>query len=645
MAGRRDSRIPRVVALAILIWCLDAEALTIYRIGGEDAPLPREVEAGEAQFRQLNWLDVDPDLGGFSEGVKIDADGIEPFFFEPDESLTPTIWDREGYLQRHVYTGFTVDAKVYPVADGDSTTSYEEVQPIESDHTVFGTDFLFDLGGMFPVHRVKFYPPPGAEDKVVEAALVATSTGMEDPASVPVQYRFQGRLHGFGIVLAIVAEITENKSPEVEMVLPGDPVRYVLVHTQSQERIWEIAEIEIYTEGYIPEAEYRTNIIDLGAFANLGWIRWSGRQDREARVEIRSQAGDDSDPNVYWRRTFRGGEQVPFGLSGQELTRSAYDRLEIAQRGDITHDTNNWEVWSAALDFGDSSGTPLTVSRPHRYIQFQSDFRSVQRDGGRIGYLEFATSPRTVTDLVGEVDPFRAPAATPTDFTYVVRPVIEAGDGTFDALDLHLAGGHIDTVTQVRIGGQVVTHEVLEDEGDRVLVRFPYMDAADNGELLEIVLRGEIFRFGANFSGRVLDSEARLEVGQPIRPGDATEALDGNRFLVETTAASRQVLGNLVFDPPVLTPNGDGVNDDLTISYDLFKVTGSVPVRVQVRDLSGRLVADVYDGEDRVGRHPRAWSGRDQGGALVPPGVYVCRVEVETARGTEQVVGVVSVAY
>jgi hypothetical protein len=633
------------VFLALLGWSANADALTVYRIGGEDAPPPPEVEAGQATFVQLSWLDVDPSLGGFDEGVKLETSRIEPFFFERDENLSATIWDRDGYVQRHVYTGFTLDDLFRLVTDGDPTTSYLEVQPIESDHTVFGTDFLFDLGGLFPVQRVRFYPPPGSEDKVVEAAVVATSTGREDPTSIQAEYRFQRRLSGFGIVLGVVAEITENKNPVVEMDLPGDPVRYVLIHTQSQERIWEIAEIEIFTEGYVPRAKYRTNIIDLRESSNLGWIRWSGRQDDEARVEIRSQAGADGDPNVYWRKTFRGDEQVIFGFSGQELTRRTYDRLEIAQRGDITRDTQNWEVWSAAFDFADSSGTALAVTRPHRFIQFQVDFHSILRDGGGIDYLEFATSPRTVSDIVGEVDPLRAPAATLTDFTFVVRPVIEAGDGSFDALDLRLTGGHIDAVNEVRIGGQVVMHEILANAGNRVLVRFPAMDQTDNGELLEVEVQGEIFRFGASFSGSVINSESPLEVGQPIRPGDATETLDGNRFLVETTKERGKVLGNLVFDPPVVTPNGDGRNDEMTISYDLFKITGTVPVTLRIRDLSGRLTAEIYGGQDGVGRHPRPWTGLDLDGVLVPPGVYVCQVEVETAHGSEQVVGVVYVVY
>ena len=634
-------------ALLWLAWAgwSTAEALTIYRIGGESVPLPPEAQEGQAEFRQLSWEDVVPELGGGNEGLRISSDGIEPFFFAADESLTQTINQRGGSLRRHVYTGFTLDDKINPIADGDQTTFYEELQPIERDHTVFGTDFLFDLGGLFPIRQVRFYPPPGKENRVVEAALVATSNGREDPRSVPIRHRFQSRLHGFGIVLDIVGEIEENKQPVVEIDLPGDPIRYLLLHTQPQEQIWEIAEVEIFTEGYIPTAFYRSNIIDLGVPSNLGWIRWSGRQDLEARVDIRAQSGEDDDPNLYWRRTFRGDEEVTFGTDGRELTRGSYDRLELAQRGDITHDTDNWEIWSSAYDFADSLRMHFSAAKPHQFVQFEVDFTSVFLDGGRLNYLEFAVSPRQITDLVGEVSPARAELATPTPFTYAVRPIIEAGDGSFDRLDLRLIGGRIDQVAQVRIGGLVVEHEVMDTEADRVVVGFPRIDSGQSGELLEVMVSGEIFRFGAIFAGTALDSEIPEDVGQRIRPGDATEVLDSNGFLVQSIAPGEDILGGLLLDPPAFTPNGDGINDGVAIVYDLFKVTASVPVQVGIWDLSGRLVREVYVGQDQVGRHTRIWDGRATEGALVPPGIYICKVETDAEDGADRWTGIISVAY
>ena len=43
----------------------------------------------------------------------------------------------------------------------------------------------------------------------------------------------------------------------------------------------------------------------------------------------------------------------------------------------------------------------------------------------------------------------------------------------------------------------------------------------------------------------------------------------------------------------VCTPNGDGVNEAIDITYQLVNLTGAVPVQVGVYALSGRKVNDL----------------------------------------------------
>jgi flagellar hook assembly protein FlgD len=95
----------------------------------------------------------------------------------------------------------------------------------------------------------------------------------------------------------------------------------------------------------------------------------------------------------------------------------------------------------------------------------------------------------------------------------------------------------------------------------------------------------------------------------------------------------------------VFTPNGDGINDAMDISYDLLKLVTPRPVVVEIRDLAGRLVREVYSGLDAAGRHVREWDGLDAQGQQVNPGIYICRIEVETEEGRQQRSGVVSVVY
>lgn len=49
-------------------------------------------------------------------------------------------------------------------------------------------------------------------------------------------------------------------------------------------------------------------------------------------------------------------------------------------------------------------------------------------------------------------------------------------------------------------------------------------------------------------------------------------------------------------------------------------------VRLEIFDVSGRLVRRVADGRFSAGRHEVTWDGRDAGGRRVPAGLYLCRL-------------------
>ena len=82
-----------------------------------------------------------------------------------------------------------------------------------------------------------------------------------------------------------------------------------------------------------------------------------------------------------------------------------------------------------------------------------------------------------------------------------------------------------------------------------------------------------------------------------------------------------------------------------SLSYDLLELTGSVAVKIEIRDLAGHLVHTLYEGVDLIGHHERKWDGTDDAGKLVPPGVYVYRVSVDADKGEADEIGTVHVAY
>ena len=77
----------------------------------------------------------------------------------------------------------------------------------------------------------------------------------------------------------------------------------------------------------------------------------------------------------------------------------------------------------------------------------------------------------------------------------------------------------------------------------------------------------------------------------------------------------------------------------------MLKVTTPLPVAIEVWDLAGRRVAQVWAGQAAAGRHVQVWDGRDGGGQLVAPGVYVCQIQMQTAQGTQTRIRPLTVAY
>ena len=83
----------------------------------------------------------------------------------------------------------------------------------------------------------------------------------------------------------------------------------------------------------------------------------------------------------------------------------------------------------------------------------------------------------------------------------------------------------------------------------------------------------------------------------------------------------------------------------VNISYKLLRLTSTVPVSLEIYDLSGRLVRRVYEGVDPVGEYRHAWDGRDDSNGLVPPGLYLYRLVVDVQSEKEISSGVVAVAH
>jgi hypothetical protein len=69
-----------------------------------------------------------------------------------------------------------------------------------------------------------------------------------------------------------------------------------------------------------------------------------------------------------------------------------------------------------------------------------------------------------------------------------------------------------------------------------------------------------------------------------------------------------------------------------------FVMSRAATARLTIHDVTGRLVKTLVNEDVSVGTHTVRWSGWDESGAAVAPGVYFVRLETESARLTEKAI-------
>ena len=124
----------------------------------------------------------------------------------------------------------------------------------------------------------------------------------------------------------------------------------------------------------------------------------------------------------------------------------------------------------------------------------------------------------------------------------------------------------------------------------------------DNDIPVRIDLESSLFTSSTIFAGEVIDS-ASANLPQSVDGGNARDDVSTNSLQVFSRDARTTVLDGVRLMQPILTPNGDQVNDEIHIEFSVLFVD-EADVTVKVYDVAGRYVA-ILAAENRADRPSR----------------------------------------
>ena len=579
--------------------------------------------------------------GSYQSWIKV-RESSQLLSFSPDSvwmwsvaaksNLGPGVVERGGYL---LFPGsvatFLDGAEV--MYDGDAATAFDPDDWARTAELKRTSPLYLDLGSTFGVNRLRFYPRLDEEhqNRFLRSFSLATDDGLDQGVNL-LEREFKPLVDFY--------PTNPNREPLVEMLFPSRQVRYIRL-TPRENLPWEIAELEIYSDGTLPVGEFVSQPIFASGGPRPLWgrVHYEGRG--EEGVVVQTRTGLDLTPRLFYRLTGVGSDR-------ERVTKAAYDQLEPEEKGPVLNNPQ-WTPWQTATD-------GLVRSPGNRpYIQFRLLMNKPGIMLRRIA-IEYY-SPPIAADLAAEVSPLEAGAGQETLFTISMRAqfqrfksdgsLLKNADTGFQRLRI-LSDAQITGIEQVMVDDVPVKYTASLLAGQGAAIRFSQRVVQD-GTFIQIRLRARLFRDATAFQVEALDQrvvEGQLvQVQQEARQEDVDPVSLGGSLVVRLASGSLRVLAKVQPRAPVFTPNGDGVNEIFGLDFDLFKLTRAVPAVLEIFDLAGHRLRRLELGQLGSGGQTGVWDGRDEAGHLALPGLYLYRLQVDADTGAEYGQGVVGVVY
>ena len=391
-------------------------------------------------------------------------------------------------------------------------------------------------------------------------------------------------------------------------------------------------ELMLFSPGYPAQVVLLSGFIDLGQLAGDGRpkainrLRWEATTPDQTRLQVRSRAGNTLQELYAF-----------YDKKGDEVTETRYGSLPKVIRGPIDTMVAVGADWGAWSNFYQFSGEAFKSETPRRFIQLELIISTEDPAVAPVLHaLTLDFEDALVSQAAGQIVPRYAVPNEATRFTYALQTNADERDSGFDRLRFSTPSTIDAADVRLLIGGVEREASGVRVAGDSLLfVDLPETVRTDS---IAVEFTTKVLRNATVFAA---------DLGQEARPGlwQSVEAAErqANLVFLPDLPSSERLIGDLQIVPPVFSPNGDGINDQVQIRFALFKAVDATP-SVRIFDLAGREVAAlVSSGGDVL--QSFSWDGLDASGERVAPGLYVCRIDAGADAGQGEVLRTLAVAY
>lgn len=619
---------------------------------------------------------------------------LQPWELKPDENVLTKLefWQRWRFpTDPHFRAGhprFWTDINhssiyeatdVFDFVDGDPTTFVSRKERK-------GIFYTMDMGAQLPLERFVFYPPEGINlesDEPFRPNYILKSyslTGSPEETGILEEELKRGfKWRGVGPCCALETPLGQeerNRDAITEITFPLQKLQFLRliaipdgfttygspIVTRSA-----FAEMEAYGRGFVPRAVWESQVIDLGREVNFGRIligistlRREGDQlisdeTAGARSKVSLRTGRDDSPIAYFGFNDLGKHV--------EVSKKAWDRLTpleargatvaVGARGPIAEDRENWSFWSLPLEqSGQRSRVPWGRFLQLRVLLETESFWNY----ARLDSLSIEISPLLADRVLGEVvsahefhpqgGRVKVKAGEQTEFIYAIKAEFANASRTgFDALQvLAPAAGSFQWLEMGNPLQRVEPDSVISTTNGFTLF-LPQRISPQGHQHLRIGLESALYGEAGEFGGEAFERDKK-NILQQVEGGNVSDDLGSDQLLIVASIISAEgVLGQVLANPRIFTPQGDGINDQVQINYTLFRVQEPVPVRIAMYNLNGQRIRQLEPQLLRLGSHSITWDGRDATGQLVEPGIYLAQIGIEIDQGNVEKLLPIAVAY